>query len=59
MSVDMYEMIKVVEAYISEKRGKKVSIVFNDIQRFTVHLEMLIHCYNYIKNNGSKDNHTN
>jgi hypothetical protein len=58
MSVDMYEMIKVVQAYIYEKTGKKVNIVFNDVHRFPIHLEMLIQCYNFIRENGSKHNHT-
>lgn len=54
----MYEMIKVVQAYIYEKKGKKVNIEFNDVHRFPIHLEMLIHCYNFIRENGSKHNHT-
>jgi hypothetical protein len=56
-TVDMYEMIKVVEAYILEKKGRRVQIEFNNIQRFPVHLEMLVACYNYIKNEG-RDNNT-
>lgn len=57
-TVDMYEMIKVVEAYILEKKGRRVQIEFNNIQRFPVHLEMLVACYNYIKNEN-RDNSTN
>lgn len=53
----MYEMIKVVEAFILEKKGRRVQIEFNNIQRFPVHLEMLVACYNYIKNE-SRDNNT-
>lgn len=56
-TVDMYEMIKVVEAYILEKKGRRVQIEFNNIQRFPVHLEMLVACYNYIKNEN-RDNDT-
>jgi hypothetical protein len=56
-TVDMYEMIKVVEAYILEKKGRRVQIEFNNIQRFPVHLEMLVACYNYIKNEN-RDNTT-
>lgn len=56
-TVDMYEMIKVVEAYILEKKHRRVQIEFNNIQRFSVHLEMLVTCYNYIKNEG-KNNDT-
>lgn len=56
-TVDMYEMIKVVEAYILEKKGRRVQIEFNNIQRFPIHLEMLVACYNYIKNEG-RDNNT-
>ena len=56
-TVDMYEMIKVVEAYILDKTGRRVQIEFNNIQRFAVHLEMLVACYNYIKNEG-RDNDT-
>ena len=43
-------MIVVVQAYILDKKGRKVQIVFNDIKRFSEHFEMLRAAYHHVMN---------
>ena len=49
-TTDMQVMIARVEAYIYERTGKKVRIVFNNMARFTAHFEMLIKAHEYVMN---------
>jgi len=42
---DMLVMIRTVEEYIYERKGVRVQIVFNNMQRFPVHFEMLLKAY--------------
>jgi hypothetical protein len=42
---DMLVMIRAVEEYIYERKGVRVQIVFNNMQRFPVHFEMLLKAY--------------
>ncbi len=52
-------MIAVVQAYILDKKGRKVQIVFNDVRRFSEHFEMLRLAYHHvIKENESRHNRT-
>jgi hypothetical protein len=51
MTDDLNVLTREVEQYILRKTGKRVYIVFNNIQRFAVHLEMLQMAYKYIKEN--------
>ena len=46
----MQVMIARVEAYIYERTGKKVRIVFNDMARFTAHFEMLLQAHEFVMN---------
>jgi hypothetical protein len=38
-------MISIVEAYILEKKGRKVKIVFNDAMSIQRHMAMLVEAY--------------
>lgn len=59
MTNDLNEMIAVVQAYILDKKGRKVQIVFNDVRRFSDHFEMLRLAYHHvIKENESRYNRT-
>ena len=52
--------MRIVEAYIKEKTGKIVRIVFNDRMQFHRHLAMLEHAYSIAnKYNNDKLNTTN
>ena len=52
--------MRIVEAYIKEKTGKVVRIVFNDRMQFHRHLAMLEHAYSIAnKYNNDKINTTN
>lgn len=52
-------MIAVVQAYILDKKGRKVQIVFNDVRRFSEHFEMLRLAYHHVKKeNESRYNRT-
>lgn len=56
---DLDEMVAVVQAYIQDKKGKRVYIVFNDVRKFSDHLEMLRLAYHHvIKENESRNNRT-
>lgn len=56
---DLDEMVAVVQAYIQDKKGSKVKIVFNNVSRFPDHLEMLRFAYHHvIKENESRNNRT-
>ena len=46
----MQVMISRVEQYIHERTGKKVTIVFNNMARFTAHFDMLIKAHEYVVN---------
>jgi len=46
---DLQLMILEVEKYIKEKTGKSVQIVFNNMQRFPVHFEMLLKAYEFVR----------
>ena len=48
--------MRIVEAYIKEKTGKVVRIVFNDRMQFHRHLAMLEHAYS-IANKYNNDKH--
>jgi len=50
MTNDLNEMIAVVQAYILDKTGKKVRIEFNNVRRFSEHLEMLRAAYHHVMN---------
>jgi len=57
MTNDLNEMIAVVQAYILDKKGRKVQIVFNDVRRFSDHFEMLRLAYHHVKKeNESRHN---
>lgn len=59
MTNDLNEMIAVVQAYILDKKGRKVQIVFNDVRRFSDHFEMLRLAYHHVKKeNESRYNRT-
>lgn len=59
MTNDLNEMIAVVQAYILDKKGRRVHIVFNDVRRFSEHFEMLRLAYHHvIKENESRYNRT-
>jgi hypothetical protein len=53
-SIDIQEYKAVVQAYILERTGKKVTIVFDDLMRFNLDFKMLCHAYDiataYYKN---------
>lgn len=52
--------MRIVEAYIKEKTGKVVRIVFNDRMKFHRHLAMLEHAYSIAnKYNNDKLKTTN
>lgn len=56
---DLDEMVAVVQAYIQDKKGRRVKIVFNNVSRFPDHLEMLRLAYHHvIKENESRNNRT-
>ena len=41
----MQVMMRAVEEYIYIRKGVRVQIVFNNMQRFPVHFEMLLKAY--------------
>ena len=60
MTNDLNEMIAVVQAYILEKKGVRVRIEFNNVRRFSEHLEMLRLAYHHVMNerNENRSNNT-
>jgi hypothetical protein len=54
MTNNLDEMIAVVQAYILDKKGVKVKIVFNNMQRFADHFEMLRLAYHHVMNERKK-----
>jgi hypothetical protein len=42
---DMQVMMRAVEEYIYIRKGVRVQIMFNNMQRFPVHFEMLLKAY--------------
>jgi len=54
MTNDMNVMIKTVENYIQQKKGRQVRIVFNNIKRFSEHLEMLRLAYHHVIEESKK-----
>jgi hypothetical protein len=47
---DMQVMILAVEEYIRERTGQRVKIMFNNMQRFPQHFEMLVNAYAFVQN---------
>lgn len=45
---DLQVMIRAVEEYIYERKGRRVQIVFNNMARFPVHFEMLLKAYEFV-----------
>ena len=43
--IDIQEYKAVVQAYILDRTGKKVTIVFDDPMRFNLHFKMICHAY--------------
>jgi len=43
--ITLEEMIAVVEAYIYERKGKRVKIVFNNLMLFNRHFQLLSSAY--------------
>jgi hypothetical protein len=41
-------MIRAVEEYIYERKGRRVQIVFNNLARFAVHFDMLLKAYHFV-----------
>lgn len=46
---DLQIMILEVEKYIKEKTGRSVKIVFNNMQRFPQHFDMLLRAYEFVR----------
>lgn len=47
---DMQVMILAVEEYIRERTGQRIKIMFNHMQRFPQHFEMLVNAYAFVQN---------
>lgn len=47
-SDELPQMIRVVEQYIKDKTGRRVSIVFNNIFNVRKHTQMLAQAYAYV-----------
>lgn len=47
---DMQVMILAVEEYIRERTGQRIKIMFNNMQRFPQHFEMLVNAYAFVQN---------
>jgi hypothetical protein len=47
---DMQVMIVAVEEYIRERTGQRIKIMFNNMQRFPQHFEMLVNAYAFVQN---------
>lgn len=45
INVDIQEYKAVVQAYLQDRTGRKIMIVFDDPMRFNLHFKMLCHCY--------------
>ncbi len=45
---DLQVMIRAVEEYIYERKGRRVQIVFNNLARFAVHFDMLLKAYHFV-----------
>ena len=61
MTNNLDEMVAIVQAYIHDKKGVRVKIVFNNIQRFADHFEMLRLAYHHVideRKNESRNNST-
>jgi hypothetical protein len=43
--ITLEEMISVVEAYIYERKGKRIKIVFNNLMLFNRHFQLLSKAY--------------
>jgi hypothetical protein len=46
----MQVMILAVEEYIRERTGQRIKIMFNHMQRFPQHFEMLVNAYAFVQN---------
>ena len=45
INVDIQEYKSVVQAYLQERTGKNIMIVFDNPMRFNLHFKMLCYCY--------------
>jgi hypothetical protein len=45
---DMQVMMRAVEEYIYIRKGVRVQIMFNNMQRFPIHFEMLLKAYEFV-----------
>jgi hypothetical protein len=53
---DLQVMIIEVEKYIKDKTGKSVQIVFNNMQRFPQHFDMLLKAYEFVRSYKNTNN---
>lgn len=54
IEIDIQEYKRAVEAFIFEKKGIRIQIVFNDVMMMRRHFQMLCIAYDYIQQNKHK-----